>query len=377
VLRRFAGFLAVFQSVLFLAHFFLFETLLLAFGPKLTTARALASGLAILSMCFLGSSLLGFSYYHLLVRILYRISAVWLGAFTYLFIAACAWWIMYGAVALVNGSVPYQQLSLSLFGAALLVSAYGVVHGAFPQVKRITVRLARLPEWWQGRSIALISDLHLGNIRGAAFARRAVDQILAEKPELAIIAGDLFDGTPIDAARATAPLAALHLPLGAFFTEGNHEEFRDTEKLLAAVANSGVRVLDNEKVEIHGLQLLGVPYRHATHAEHFESVLARLEIDRARASILVTHAPDRPQVAEAAGISLQLSGHTHHGQYFPFTWVAARIYRQFVYGLSSIGGLQVYTSCGAGSWGPPLRVGSTPEIVIIRLERESGGDGIR
>jgi predicted MPP superfamily phosphohydrolase len=369
VLRRFAGFLAVFQSVLFLGHFFLFETLLFALGSKPTTAHALAWSLAILSICFLGSSLLGFRYYHLLVRILYRISAVWLGAFTYLFIAACAWWIIYGALSLLNISVPYRELSLSFFGAALLVSVYGVIHGAFPQVKRVTVRLRGLPDWWQGRSIALISDLHLGNIRGAAFVKRAVNKILAETAELAIIAGDLFDGTPIDAAPAAAPLAALRLPLGAFFTEGNHEEFRDTEQFLAAVANSGVRVLDNEKVELHGLQLLGVPYRHATHTEHFQSVLAKLQIDRARASILVTHAPDRPQVAEAAGISLQLSGHTHHGQYFPFTWVAARIYRQFVYGLSSLGGLQVYTSCGAGSWGPPLRVGSTPEIVIIRLER--------
>jgi predicted MPP superfamily phosphohydrolase len=369
VLRRFAGFLAVFQSVLFLGHFFLFETLLFALGSKPTTAHALAWSLAILSICFLGSSLLGFRYYHVLVRILYRISAVWLGAFTYLFIAAGAWWIIYGALSLLKIAVPYRELALSFFGAALLVSAYGVIHGAFPQVKRVTVRLRGLPDWWQGRSIALISDLHLGNIRGAAFVQRAVNKILAEKAELAIIAGDLFDGTPIDAAPAAAPLAALRLPLGAFFTEGNHEEFRDTEQLLAAVANSGVRVLDNEKVDLHGLQLLGVPYRHATHTEHFQSVLAKLQIDRARASILVTHAPDRPQVAEAAGISLQLSGHTHHGQYFPFTWVAARIYRQFVYGLSSLGGLQVYTSCGAGSWGPPLRVGSTPEIVIIRLER--------
>ncbi len=369
MLRRFAGFLIIFQSVLFLAHFFLFETLLFAFGPKPATTRALAWSVAVLSVCFLGSSLLGFRYYHVLVCILYRISAVWLGAFTYLFIAACAWWVIYGASAILNISVPYEALPISLFGAALLISAYGVIHGAFPQVKRITVRLRNLPDWWQGRSIALISDLHLGNIRGAAFAKRAVEQILAEKPELAIIAGDLFDGTPIDAVPAVAPLAALHLPLGAFFTEGNHEEFRDTDKLLAGIAKAGVRILDNEKVDLHGLQLLGVPYRHATHTEHFQSVLTKLQIDRSRASILVTHAPDRPQVAEAAGISLQLSGHTHHGQYFPFTWVAARIYRQFVYGLSSIGGLQVYTSCGAGSWGPPLRVGSTPEIVIIRLER--------
>jgi hypothetical protein len=121
-------------------------------------------------------------------------------------------------------------------------------------------------------------------------------------------------------------------------------------------------------VNVEGLQLIGVPYRHATHAGHFRSVLQKLTIDRTRASILVTHAPDHPQVADEAGISLQVSGHTHRGQFFPYTWITARIYRQFVYGLARVGGLQVYTSCGAGTWGPPLRVGSRPEIVLIHLK---------
>ena len=129
-----------------------------------------------------------------------------------------------------------------------------------------------------------------------------------------------------------------------------------------------MRVLNNENVDVDGLQLLGVPYRHATNAEHLRSVLAQLRIDRTRASILVTHAPDHPEVAAEVGISLQVSGHTHLGQMFPFNLIARRIYRQFVYGLSRIGALQVYTSSGAGTWGPPLRVGSQSELVIILLE---------
>jgi len=259
-----------------------------------------------------------------------------------------------------------------LFGLALATSAYGVVNAGWTRVKRIAVQLAGLPDSWRGRTIALVSDLHLGNVRGARFTRRIVRKILREKPAMVLIAGDLFDGTPLDAERAAAPLAELlrdsQTLLGAFFAEGNHEEFSSPAAFLAAIAKTGVRVLDNENVNVDGLQLIGVPYKHATHTEHFRSVLAKMGIDRRRASILLTHAPDRPQLAEEAGISLQLSGHTHRGQYFPFTWITARIYRQFVYGLSRIGGLQVYTSCGAGTWGPPLRVGSQPEIVIIRLE---------
>jgi hypothetical protein len=129
-----------------------------------------------------------------------------------------------------------------------------------------------------------------------------------------------------------------------------------------------VRVLTNEKVEVDGLQIVGVPYRNAAPGEHFTSVLQGIRLDRNRASILLTHAPDHPEIAEAAGVSLQLSGHTHLGQYIPWSWVARRIYRQFVYGLSRIGKMQIFTSSGAGTWGPPLRLGSNPEIVVLHFE---------
>jgi hypothetical protein len=99
----------------------------------------------------------------------------------------------------------------------------------------------------------------------------------------------------------------------------------------------------------------------------FASVLYGLGLDRGRPSILVTHAPDHPQIAEAAGFSLQLSGHTHLGQFIPWSWIARRVYRQFVYGLSRIGKMQVFTSSGAGTWGPPLRLGSNPEIVVLQF----------
>jgi predicted MPP superfamily phosphohydrolase len=367
VLRRFAVFLSVFQSVLFLAHFFLFETMVFAWGTA-ADKRVLAVALAILSISFLGTSLLAFRHYNAALAAVYKVSAVWLGTFSYLFMATCLWWMIYGALSIAKIDFSPRVLAEVLFGLALATSGYGLVNANWPRVKRIAVRLAGLPESWRGRTIALVSDLHLGNVRNSGFTRRVVRKITRENPAMVLIAGDLFDGTPLDAEHASAPLRELRAPLGAFFSEGNHEEFSEPSPYLGAIAKTGVRVLNNEILDVDGLQLIGVPYKHATHAEHFRSVLAKLGIERQRASILLTHAPDRPQVAEEAGISLQVSGHTHRGQFFPFTWITARIYRQFVYGLSRIGGLQVYTSCGVGTWGPPLRVGSQPEIVMIRLE---------
>ena len=195
-----------------------------------------------------------------------------------------------------------------------------------------------------------------------------VAKILKEQPDAIFIAGDLYDGTAIDARRAAEPLSALVAPHGVYFVAGNHEQFRDDRKYLDAITAAGVRVLSNEKVEADGLQIVGVPYLNATHGAHFASVLRGIRLDHDRASILLTHAPDHPEVAEAAGVSLQLSGHTHLGQFVPWSWMARRVYRQFVYGLSRIGKMQVFTSSGAGTWGPPLRLGSNPEIVMLQFE---------
>jgi hypothetical protein len=114
----------------------------------------------------------------------------------------------------------------------------------------------------------------------------------------------------IAARRAAEPLSELAAPHGVYFVAGNHEQFGDDSKYLHAIASAGVRVLSNEKVEVDGLQIVGVPYRNAARDGHLASVLRGIRLDRDRASILLTHAPDHPKIAEAAGVSLQLSGHT-------------------------------------------------------------------
>jgi predicted MPP superfamily phosphohydrolase len=363
------GFIAVIQTVLFLTHFLLYETWTIsAAGTAAGGPRWLKLGLGILSISFLAASLLAFRYTSAVLRLFYRAAAVWLGLLSFLFLAAVSSWIVFGVVRLTGSDLNFHQIVEVLFGTAMAVGVYGVFNASWTRITRITVRLANLPEAWRGRRAALISDLHLGHVRNGSFLRRMVAKILKEEPDAIFIAGDLYDGTAIDARRAADPLSELTAPHGVYFVAGNHEQFGDDSKYLRAVEAAGVRVLSNEKVEADGLQIIGVPYRHATQDGHFASVLQGIGVDRERASILLTHAPDHPAVAEAAGISLQLSGHTHVGQFIPWSWMARRIYRQFVYGLSRIGKMQVFTSSGAGTWGPPLRLGSNPEIVVLQFE---------
>jgi uncharacterized protein len=366
---RVVGLIAVIQSVLFLGHFLFYETWTFSSagshtGDTLWIKLLLGS----LSVSFVIASLLAFRYTNAVVRVFYKAAAIWLGLASFLLLATASSWLIFGIGRLAGLDPPFHRIVEVLYGTAAVAGLYGVFNASWTRITRTTVRLANLPVAWRGRKAALISDLHLGHVRNGSFLRRMVAKILKEEPDLILIAGDLFDGTAIDAARAAKPLNQLTAPHGVYFVAGNHEQFGDDSRFLQAIAAAGVRVLSNEKVEADGLQIIGVPYRNATQDGHLASVLHRVGVDRDRASILLTHEPGRPEIAEAAGVSLQLSGHTHLGQFIPWSWMARRIYRQFVYGLSRIGKMQVFTSSGAGTWGPPLRLGSNPEIVVLDFQ---------
>ena len=366
---RIVVFIAVIQSILFLAHWFLYETWEFFWGvPVASKSSSLPIVLAVLSVSFVLASLLAWRSSHVVVRVLYTLSAVWLGTLSFCFLAACLCWASYGSARFFGLHPDRQELVMVFFGIALLASLYGIVNAAWTRVRRVSVKLPNLPASWRGRVAALVTDIHLGHVRGFRFMRRIVTTLTRLRPDIVFIAGDMYDGTVARVRELAQPWARLAAPQGAFFVLGNHEQFSDSAKYLDAVEHSGVRVLNNEKVTIDGLQIVGVHYSDSTNDDHFRSVLRQADVDRDRASILLTHAPDRLRIAEEEGFSLQLSGHTHGGQFFPFTWITSRIYGKFVYGLQRLGNLIVYVSYGAGTWGPPLRLGTTPEIVLIQFD---------
>jgi predicted MPP superfamily phosphohydrolase len=155
--------------------------------------------------------------------------------------------------------------------------------------------------------------------------------------------------------------------MGVFFVTGNHDEFSDSSKIMDALRKAGVRVLDNQKVTVHGLQIVGVHDGDARDDRGFREILARSQIERGRASVLLNHQPSHLSAPNEAGISLQLSGHTHKGQFWPWTLLVSRIFGPFAYGTNRFGALQVITSSGVGTWGPPMRVATRSEIVEIRF----------
>ena len=361
------------QSILLAAHWFLYRTAISFCGnPGPATALVLRASLLALSFSFVVATLLGFYFSNALVAAFYRVASIWLGFLNFLFFGAIFCWLAWEALVLAHfDSDPARLRTLLGFfflGLAIAVGVYGMINARAVRVRRLSLTLPNLPLAWRGRTGVLASDLHLGHINALRFSRRIVSLIFRLKPDVVFIAGDFFDGVKVDPERLAAPFKQLSPPFGIYFATGNHDEFGDTRHFLAALQSAGIRVLNNEKVLVDGLQIVGVPYHDTTLPIRLRANLESLQIDRSSASILLNHVPNRLPIIEEAGISLQLSGHTHGGQFIPFSWLTRRIFGPFTYGLHRFGALQVYTSYGAGTWGPPMRVGTSPEVVLITFE---------
>lgn len=363
-----AGFVIAFQSILFMAHWFVYWTWTAFQATEPVTTATLKAALVVLSSTFITASLLAFRYYNAFVRVFYRIAATWLGLFNFFFLAAGLSWLVLLAVRLFGVQIGRPVIAGLLFSLAALAGLYGLINARLIRVSEIAVKLPNLPRSWRGRSAALVSDLHLGHVNGGRFTRRIVGKIERMHPDIVFIVGDLFDGTKVNAEEVVGPLKQLSVRYGAYFVTGNHEEFSDQTKYLDAIKGAGVGVLDNQKIVVDGLQIIGVNHRDSSKPALFRSILSQAAIDQSQASILLSHSPHALSVVEEAGVSLQLSGHTHGGQIFPFTWFTRKIFGNHTYGLSRFGELIVYTSSGAGTWGPPMRIGTRPEIVLLRFE---------
>jgi predicted MPP superfamily phosphohydrolase len=361
------------QAILFLAHWFIFHTLVVFYG-NLTPAQTLALGtyLFLLAFSFIAAALLGYYFSSLPVRLIYKIAAVWLGFLNYFFFAACLCWLANLALllsALAQSLPRYRPLIAGVFfSLAFVTGIYGLLNARWVRIRRVTVQLTNLPAAWRGRTALLLSDLHLGNVNGPEFCRRIVTLAARLQPDIVFLPGDLYDGVHADPSRLIAPFKSISPPLGIYFTSGNHEEYGGEANFTQALSNAGIRVLANEKVTVDGLQILGIPYADSHYPIRLRATLDALRPDPAQPSILLNHAPHRLPIVEQAGISLQLSGHTHGGQLIPFTWFTRQAFGKFTYGLHRFGSLQVYTSSGAGTWGPPMRVGTHPEVVLLQFE---------
>jgi predicted MPP superfamily phosphohydrolase len=246
---------------------------------------------------------------------------------------------------------------------------------AGPVLRREVFAIERWPRALDGFRIVQISDIHIGPLLGRSFAAHLAQRVNALAPDLVAVTGDLVDGSAPRLASEVAPFADLRARCGVFFVTGNHDHYSGATHWSEAVTRLGMRVLRNERVEIGAdgasFDLVGVDDHHAHFAGDGREDLARALAGRdpERAAVLLAHDPTTFRRARAQGIDLQLSGHTHGGQIWPFAWFV-RLATPYVAGRYRDGRAQLYVSRGTGFWGPPLRLFAPAEITEITIRSE-------
>ena len=279
-------------------------------------------------------------------------------------------------VAAPTNLVDFDRRTLLALGIATIGTTIIGIRQAFvgPAVRTIEIPLENLPIGFDGFKIVQISDLHVGPTIGHSYTQNVVNIANQLNPDLIALTGDFVDGTVEDLMDDLAPILQLCAPHGTFFVTGNHEYYWDASAWMDAFRTLGADVLANEHRLIHRngdrIVLAGVTdysMRGRGVSIHTSDPVKALEgAPSDLVKILLAHQPASYLAAHDAGFDLQLSGHTHAGQYFPFNFFI-RFFQRFYKGLNRYETLWIYVNSGTGYWGPPLRAGVPSEITLITL----------
>ena len=305
-------------------------------------------------------------------HVLFCIFSEMLGVLLYLFLTM----LLVDIVQLFAHWTP-RVFGIIVFSLTALVCTGATVNAFTPRLKSVTVALPKLR---QPTRVVLLSDTHLGHFRGTRHVQKLADLINRAEPEIVFFTGDCFESHYNLDIRTLEPLKHLKAPV--YFVSGNHDGYVGTDSVKALLRQAGVRVLETEVVEECGLQILGLDYMriddndgNAMHAPvgkaTVKSVCDTFQASRELPVIALHHNPSGGQYLEKAGVDLYLGGHTHGGQLFPLTLINDRLF-QFNRGLYRLGDLQAYTSCGTGTFGPPMRLGTGSEITVLELKPQQG-----
>lgn len=390
-------FLIVILLITFTAHYFLFFSWSRFFSIQDGTAKSYLFVIVFfLSITFILSSIFIHMSNNPFTRIYYLLSGTWMGLMSFLLIATAIVWAVKGGFWVLDLDLPdktiIQGLSCFFYGLAIVYT--GFCHYEFYKIKinPLSVPIQNLPGQWEGKKIIHLSDLHLGGSKHQKFLKKVVALTNDQDADLILITGDLFDGATNSQEQYVSDLNNFKAKHGIMFTSGNHEIYSGVEKARKVIGNSKITVLDNQAIVIDGLQILGISYPEFKNTASFDFNDLHL-FGKNLPTILLYHTPTSIKANDENltdvrssdyfapdiifsntinhNISLQLSGHTHAGQFFPFTWIADRVFKGFHYGLHRIDDFYINISSGTGSWGPPLRSGYLSEIVVITLMSET------
>ena len=309
------------------------------------------------------------------------VGSFWFAAFAYFTLAA----LFIDLLRLINYVVPFfpafvtdnmartkAVLAIGVSSAVVIAIVVGYFNAKNPRVKTLEIHIPKSADSLKTLNVAVASDIHLGTIIGNGRLNRIVDTINSLHADLVLFPGDIVDEdlAPVIKQNLGETLRTIKAKYGVYAVTGNHEYIGGVEEAYKYLMDHGIRVLRDQVVTINGnITLVGREDRSISQfAGKRRKPLAELmaNVDKRFPIIMMDHQPIGLNEAVDAGVDLQLSGHTHHGQIWPFGWITEAIY-EVSWGYKKKGQTHFYVSSGVGTWGPPVRLGNTPEIINLRI----------
>ena len=374
-------FFAIVLTVYISVNYYIFSRGIQAL-PAETTVRMVFPWLFwILATTYVAGRFLESVYISAASDILIWVGSFWLAAMFYFFISM----LLIDLFRLINHFLPFfpslftaniAKVKIYLFvgvitTVALTITA-GYINTLFPRINTVNIHIAKEARDMKRLNVVLISDLHLGTIKGNRFLERIVEKIIALDPDIVFLAGDVLDEDlkPVLRHNLGETLKSLNAPLGVYAIMGNHEHIGGAEPAYQYLKSHGLTVIRDSVIKVNeSFYIVG---REDREKQRF-SGKARKELpillaglDANLPLILLDHQPYYLEKAASLGVDLQLSGHTHHGQMWPINFITSAIFT-ISRGYGMINGMHAYVSSGVGTWGPPVRIGSRPEIVNLNI----------
>jgi uncharacterized protein len=313
------------------------------------------------------------------------IGSFWLGAMAYLIVILLA----IDLLRLINFIIPFfpdfitkdyqitkQMMFYAVTGLVLIILIGSRINQAFPQIRTLEMVIQKkspLPEL----NVVMVSDVHLGTIICNSHFMRIVEKINSLNPDIVLFAGDLVDEDigPVIRQNLGETLRQIKSKFGNYGITGNHEYIGGVEEACQYLTEHGVVMLRDSIVKIADAFILAgrediskEGFVGKSHGEHRKKIVDLIkDVDKSLPIILMDHQPLHLDEAEKNGVDLQLSGHTHHGQLWPFNYIAQAIY-EVSWGYKKKGNTHIYVSCGVGTWGPPMRSGNRPEVMNLKIK---------
>ena len=381
---NFVIFFSIALSVYALINYYIFIREWEAGGFQSTWRTVYVAAFLLLSLSFIAGRMLERVSLSWLSSTLVLLGSFWLAAMVYFLLFAFA----IDIIRLLNFIVPFfppfltvdpertkELTSFAVIVAVLVIVLGGYINALTPIIKTLELSIPKNGGTLRSLNIAVASDIHLGTIVCKSKLEKIVERINSLSPDLVLLPGDVVDEDigPVIRNNLGETLRKIRSKYGVLAITGNHEYIGGVEPACGYLVEHGITMLRDAWVKVGGcLYVVGredISIRGFTGKTRKPLPELMAEVDKSCPIILMDHQPFRLEEAEANGVDLQLSGHTHHGQLWPFNFITKKVY-ELSWGYKKKGNTHYYVSCGVGTWGPPIRTGNRPEIINIKLKFE-------